>query len=43
MPLELDLGYARYHRSGAGEGVRIELIALAHRATFFTRWALPER
>jgi glyoxalase/bleomycin resistance protein/dioxygenase superfamily protein len=43
MPLELDLGYARYHRSAAGEGVRIELIALAHRATFFTRWALPER
>jgi hypothetical protein len=43
MPLELDLGYARYHRSASNEGVRIELIALAHRATFFTRWGLPER
>ena len=43
VPLELDLGYARYHRPSARAGARVELIAVAHRETFFTRWGLPER
>lgn len=40
IPLEVDLGHARYHRSTSG-GIRIELIDAAHRQNFLARWGLP--
>ncbi len=41
MELELDLGYVRYHRPGAGAGARIELIDAAYQTDFRARWGLP--
>jgi hypothetical protein len=38
--LELDLGFARYHR-GTSSGVRIELIDAAYEPAFLARWGLP--
>lgn len=42
MGLELDLGFARYHRPAHAAGARVELIDIVHRALFFERWGLPE-
>lgn len=41
MELELDLGFARYHRPGAGAGARVELIDAGYRPEFLARWQLP--
>lgn len=41
MTLELDLGFARYHRPTTGAGARIELIDAGFRPEFLARWELP--
>jgi hypothetical protein len=41
IPLELDVGHARYHR-GERSGTRIELIDMAYRAEFHTRWGFVD-
>jgi hypothetical protein len=42
MTLEFDLGFARYHSPASGAGARVELIDVAYRTDFRTRWGLPE-
>lgn len=42
MVLELDLGFARYHRPGTAAGARVELIDAGFRPDFMARWGLPE-
>jgi hypothetical protein len=42
MALELDLGFARYHRPASAAGARIELIDAGFRPEFLARWELPE-
>jgi hypothetical protein len=42
MRLELDLGFARYHSPAHAAGARIELIDIAHRTDFQSRWGLPD-
>lgn len=43
MALELDLGYARYHRPAVAAGARVELIDVAYQTEFRARWGLPDR
>ena len=41
MPLEFDIGVARYHR-GEHSGTRVELLDSDARPAFFERWGLPQ-
>jgi Glyoxalase/Bleomycin resistance protein/Dioxygenase superfamily len=43
IPLELDLGFARYYGPAPATGARVELIDIDYRPEFLARWSLPER